>query len=367
MSNIPEWISDQLCRTVTGSGFSKRELYTDDDDIIYNFKRCIGLNGINLAATKADLLDRGIIIELERITKDKIRKVEEIWQEFEKIKPQLLGYIFDILVKVLQVKRSGGIELNGLPRMADFAELGEIISRCMGHEDNKFLGAYYNNIGLQIEAAIESSPVGTTIIKLMEDKQEWEGTATNLLNDLEPIANELKINTSYKLWPKSANSLSRRVTEVKTNLREIGITIKYDKDTKTRVKIIKIRKVSFESFEDKNHAQIASDNPNDIDGNPNDISFEDNKISFDKIPQNRAQISSPNDMNDPNDIIRPSHEGQQYHEFECYYCNDFQTTSNVEDYEKHVISKHGLGHPCYPCKLDLERLGIKAQGKSWEI
>ncbi len=98
---------------------------------------------------------------------------------------------------MLQVKRSGGIEIKeGLPRMADFAELGEIISRCMGHEDNKFLGAYYNNIGLQVEAAIESSPVGTTIIKLMEDKQEWEGTATNLLNDLEPIANELKINTS---------------------------------------------------------------------------------------------------------------------------------------------------------------------------
>ena len=71
---------------------------------------------------------------------------------------------------------------------------------------------------------------GTTIVKLMEDRQEWEGTATNLLNDLEP----LKINTSYKLWPKSANSLSRRITEVKTNLREIGIIIKYDKDTKTR-------------------------------------------------------------------------------------------------------------------------------------
>ena len=77
--------------------------------------------------------------------------------------------------------------------------------------------------------------------------------------------------------------------------------------------------------------------------------------------------ANPNDTNDPNDIIQPFHEAEQYHEFECYYCNDLQTTSNVEDYEKHVISKHGLGHPCYPCKLDLERLGIKAQGKSWEI
>ena len=31
--------------------------------------------------------------------------------------------------------------------MADFAELSEIISRCMGLEDNKFLDAYYNNTG----------------------------------------------------------------------------------------------------------------------------------------------------------------------------------------------------------------------------
>ena len=40
VSDIRDWISDQLCRAVTGSGFSKRQLYTDDDDIIYNFKRC---------------------------------------------------------------------------------------------------------------------------------------------------------------------------------------------------------------------------------------------------------------------------------------------------------------------------------------
>ena len=32
-----------------------------DDDILHYFLRCIGFNGINLAATKADLLDRGII------------------------------------------------------------------------------------------------------------------------------------------------------------------------------------------------------------------------------------------------------------------------------------------------------------------
>jgi hypothetical protein len=191
VSLIPDWISDQLCRAVTGSGFSKRELYTDDEDIIYNFKRCIGFNGINLGATKADLLDRAIIIELERIPREKRREIEDIWVEFDRIKPQLLSYIFDILVKVLEVKKNGGIKLKGIPRMADFAKQAEIISRCMGYDDNQFLNAYYKNIDIQIEEAIAANLVGNALVKFMEDRTKWKGTATELLAELEEAASEL--------------------------------------------------------------------------------------------------------------------------------------------------------------------------------
>ncbi|MPZ06619.1 MAG: hypothetical protein GEU26_09425 [Nitrososphaeraceae archaeon] len=259
ISFIKEWISDQLCRAVTGAGFSKRELYSDDDDIIYNFKRCLGFNGINLAATKADLLDRGIIIELERIPKENRRKIEEILEEFEPMMAQLLGYIFDILVKVLQVKNSGGIKLETRSRMADFEEYAEIISRCMGTESGKFIEAYYKNQQLQTEVVIEGSPVAMAIVKLMEGKEEygWTGTTTELLTDLELVTAELKINTQSNSWPKAANVLSRRLNEIKTSLRDADISIDYIQDPGTRVKKIKICKVSFESFnrsEDQNHA-----------------------------------------------------------------------------------------------------------------
>jgi hypothetical protein len=50
--------------------------------------------------------------------------------------------------------------------------------------------------------------------------------------------------------------------------------------------------------------------------------------------------------------------------YSCYYC-DYKTEYK-ERYERHVINKHGLGHPCYPSKADIERLGLKAQGKDWE-
>lgn len=50
-----------------------------------------GFNGINLVATKADLLDRGLIIQLERIPEEKRRKIKDIWNDFNEIRPQLLG------------------------------------------------------------------------------------------------------------------------------------------------------------------------------------------------------------------------------------------------------------------------------------
>lgn len=56
--------SDTLCRACTGEGFAKRRLFSDEEDVIYSYRRCIVLSGINVAASKPDLLDRCILIEL---------------------------------------------------------------------------------------------------------------------------------------------------------------------------------------------------------------------------------------------------------------------------------------------------------------
>lgn len=47
VGSLPDWASDALCRATTGTGFSKRQLYTDDEDVIYRFIRPVGVNGIN--------------------------------------------------------------------------------------------------------------------------------------------------------------------------------------------------------------------------------------------------------------------------------------------------------------------------------
>ena len=281
ISEIKEWISDLLCRAVTGSGSSKRQLYTDDEDFFYNFKRIVGLNGINLGATKADLLDRGLIIQLERILKEKRRKLEDIWSEFEILKPKLLGYIFNVLLKVLQVKQKGGIVMSdGLNRMADFEEYAEIISRCMGYKEGEFLRAYQDNIGVQIDEAIAASPLSMAIVELMKDfvdndgkiitvKEEWNDTPTKLSLELNEIAETtLKINIQRKSWPKSVSYLSRRLNEVKTNLREKGIEIEKYKDEKGNRKI-KIRKVPSKASSRQESDESSTKQPEKIDGTEN--------------------------------------------------------------------------------------------------
>jgi hypothetical protein len=383
ISIIKEQISDSLCRAVTGTGFSKRQLYTDDDDIIYYFKRCIGFNGINLAATKADLLDRGIIIQLERIPKQNRRKIEDIWNDFEILRPQLLAYIFDILVKILQVKQKGGIKLsNGLNRMADFEEYAEIISRCMGYGENEFLRVYQDNINLQIDEAIQANPLAQAIIELMADeiiKDEKTGveigtkpkeesltmTPTNLHRELENIAiTKLNLNVSkIKSWPKTPNQLSRRLTEAQTTLREKGVIIERYKDEKghRKIKICKASSISpyrqkLENQE-QNHIKSLDDTLDDT-----------NKVSSNKNDKNHEQKSAFGRFDDVDDTlhIKVREHFSQEKSLKCHHnnCNDKEFLS-IESYNSHCHSRHPK-QPMYPELSLIRMMNLEPKGNPWE-
>ena len=248
VSSISKDESDLLCRAVTGAGFSKRALYSNDDDFIYKFKRAIGVNSINLATTRADFLDRSLIIKLKRIPKDKRRKKEDIDSESEKLRPFVLGYIFDIIAKVLKYREDSKDEkiLKDYPRMADFADWGEIISRCLGYEKNEFINAYQENILNQNDEVIEASPVAEALLLFIREmtKEHWQGTPTQLYKNLTDIIDQVKPELKRSsLWPKASNALTFKINEVEPNLKEKGIEIiTGEKDTEGN-RIIRIRKL----------------------------------------------------------------------------------------------------------------------------
>lgn len=236
MSDLPTWLSDALSRACTGDGFSKRELFTDDEDIIYKFERTIGLNGINLVVRKADLLDRSILLELKRIPRTERREEREFWQEFEAIKPKILGAIFSAVSKAMQLYPE--IHLTSRPRMADFTHWGCAIAVAIGFSQEAFIGAYNDNISKQNDEAIEASPTGTAVMVFMSEREHWQGEPTDLFSELERIAEQMKIDTHSRDWPKGASWVYRKLVPVESNLAENGIRISRNKKDRPRTIII---------------------------------------------------------------------------------------------------------------------------------
>jgi hypothetical protein len=222
--------SDLLCRTVTGSGFSKRELYLDDDDFIYFFRRVVGLNGINITPEKADLLQRSLLIGFEQIIRYEGER--QFWARFAVALPQILGAIFDVLAKALAIV--DGVPEPGEMRMADFARYGYAIAEAVGLGGEKFLDAYKENIEEQNSEALDASLVGTAVIEMMRDRDVWTDTPTQFLADLNIAASALGIDVRAKHWPKDPRWVWRRLKEVIPNFEKVGIHIKWHyKDNRT--------------------------------------------------------------------------------------------------------------------------------------
>src|SRR5439155_25729840 len=97
LSQIAPWLSDALCRLSTGGGFATRRLYSDADEMLFAAQRPVMVNGIVELATRADLLDRSLVVELPAIPDEKRRREDEFWPAFEAARPRLLGALLDAL------------------------------------------------------------------------------------------------------------------------------------------------------------------------------------------------------------------------------------------------------------------------------
>ena len=238
IDTISNQVSDLLCIAVTGGGHTKRKLYTDDEEQVMFFQRFIVLNGINVVATRSDLLDRCILLELERIPPNERKEEKVLREEFDKDKPIILGAIFETLSKAMSIYDQ--VELNNLGRMADFTRWGYAIAEVLGIGGDKFLEAYLNNQNNANIEALESHPVGFAMYKFMEDKTVWSGSPTKLLSELEIVAGFEKIDTTNSNWAKTPNVLSRRLNEIKSNLLDLGIEFERSKGKNREIKITRM-------------------------------------------------------------------------------------------------------------------------------
>lgn len=253
VSGLPAWISDTLCRLATGGGFAVRQLYTDQDEVLFDAARPVILNGIEDIVTRPDLADRAVFLTLEPIPEERRRPEAELWASFDSERGRILGVLLDAVVEGL--KRLPDTRLPKLPRMADFALWASACETAIWPAGT-FWAAYCGNRDEAVEGVIEADPVAAAVRAVMLERTEWTGTASDLLGALGEVAGE-RIAKS-KTWPDSPRALSGRLRRAATFLRKIGIEVSFEREGRARTRVIRITAAGADSVLERGGAQPSA-------------------------------------------------------------------------------------------------------------
>lgn len=240
LSYVRNDLSDCICRIATKGAFATRALYSNDEEFLMEVCRPVLLNGIPPLASRADLSDRAIVCVLPTMADATRRTEEEIWSAFEDAAPRLLGALLDGVSGVMRMYAS--VRLQHTYRMMDFAKWSEAFCQALGCQPGTFETAYRQNRSSATDEAIDADPVAGAVIDLLNNKQEFTGTATELLTQLE--CHVLPTQRDRR-WPKDATRLSNHLRRLSPLLRPRGIEIYFDRSADAaRKRLIVIKRVA---------------------------------------------------------------------------------------------------------------------------
>jgi hypothetical protein len=265
LSSLPSWLSDALCRLATGGGHSARTLYTDLEEISLAVKRPVILNGIEDVATRPDLAERVLQIELETIPDQNRISEKELWRKFDKQRPVIFSGLLDALVCALRELPS--ITLDSLPRMADAALWATAGETAFGWRSGTFMQAYKRNLDEGAIASVEAHPVGVAIRQLLEKDNQWSGTPAKLLEALNALVSEEQRRT--RNWPSNPRALGHSLRRLAPALRRAGIDYQRPPREAGR-RIIQLCRVADKTSQTSSSSCAAQEN--DVCDDPDDLS-----------------------------------------------------------------------------------------------
>ncbi len=237
ISRLRSWLSDALCRLASGGGFAVRQLYTDQQEVLFDAARPVILNGIEDVVTRPDLADRSIFLTLPSVADARRQAERELWRQFELARPHLLGALLDLIVHGLRTLPAMG--LDRLPRMADFALWAAACETALW-PPGTFGRAYEANRRAAIEGIIDADPVAACVREIMAELSSWTGSAADLLRPGASRGSD-GISRGSRGWPKNPRTLAGRLRRAQT-LRALGIEITFTREGRAGNRVIRIRR-----------------------------------------------------------------------------------------------------------------------------
>lgn len=223
LSGLTPEQQDAFCTLATGGGFASRQLYTNGEEHVMETKRPVVLNGIAVVATRPDLIDRVIHVDMPAIPADARRDDADTHAGWERDQPTVFAGLLDLFADALRILPT--VTLSRKQRMADFERLGEAVARALGFEPGEFQRQYAELVRAGIDRALESNAVAQVLDKYFEERVSpwnWQGTAGQLydLLNYEPIPDR-------STWPKSPKGLADQLRRIAPAYRAKGIEISH--------------------------------------------------------------------------------------------------------------------------------------------
>lgn len=254
VDTVPAWLSDALCRAVTGEGYLRRSLYTDSAISVVAFRRAIILTGIDPGAMRGDLADRLLAIDLTAISEQDRQEEGDVEAAFQTAHPAILAAVLDLTAAVLRMMPN--IHLARRPRMAAYGQVLATVDAILGSTG---LDRYMAQRGeLQREAA-EGDRIGSAVIAWMEGRAQWDGTATELLEAITP-------ERRPKDWPTTPRGLAGALRRVAQPLEAAGIRMTFSKAGHGRRRMVGLEKVDGQPTASSAGGPASVDRADDADG-----------------------------------------------------------------------------------------------------
>jgi hypothetical protein len=220
LSQIPQKLSDVICQLTSGTAIRSRKFHTNAGLFIAEARRPVIFTAIKDIVKSPDLVDRIISpSRMQRLTHT--RDEQEVLAEFARIKGRVFAGMLDALAGGLHELPSTNPDR--LPRIASCAKLVTAAERAMGWTEGEFCQAVFATQAVGRVQSIESSAVASSVMTLMDGRDEWTNSATELLDQLSKVAGD-RVSHSRD-WPTRPEQVTTELQAHAHALHAAGLLV----------------------------------------------------------------------------------------------------------------------------------------------
>jgi hypothetical protein len=225
MDNFVDWLQDTLAAFTTGEGWTRRKLFTDDQEVKVQPQGFIAITTRNpITFKRDDIADRCVILRLERREDNQALSLlfRRVFDERAVLFGEWLWYLNEIVKEI----RAGTLTKHAQKsrhRLADFAALAHVIG--------KVIGASYDEVSEMLTAmqaerdvlVTEGDPLVDLLDRWLENTNNVGKavTAAELHRDLSNIAKQFN-RSFYKSPATLAQKLRVHTLQKQFDVRVVG-------------------------------------------------------------------------------------------------------------------------------------------------